>query len=288
MKDKYVVLVIGESTGLECLKNFIKNKKINIYLVISVDEKYNFIIRKICDNNNIWFITKSYFNKKKQKLSFDENKRYILISIFSNLILNKYFLKNFIGNAFNLHPGILPFYAGKNCVSGAIYNNEKFTGVTLHKITEEIDAGQIIRRKKIRIKKKDNLLQLMYVLRSVGIKTINEFIKDIHFNKKIIKIKNNLKLRKKFPRKIPKKGLINSKIKIKDFENLLRASNFGPYDNTWGNMFFMYKNYKKYIVNVENSYSNLKKKKQSKFVSRIDNKIFNLLIENKIFTVFTK
>ena len=154
MKDKYVILVIGESTGLECLKNFIKNKNINIYLVISVDEKYNFIIKKICDNNNIQFITKSYFNKKKQKLLFDDDKRYILISIFSNLILNKYFLKNFTGNAFNLHPGILPFYAGKNCVSGAIYNNEKFAGVTLHKITEKIDAGQIISRKKIRIKKK--------------------------------------------------------------------------------------------------------------------------------------
>ena len=116
MKDKNVVLVIGESTGLQCLKNFVKNKYINIYLVISADEKYNFVIKKICDNNNIQFITKSYFNQKKQKLLFDEDKKYILISIFSNLILNKYFLKKFSGKAFNLHPGILPFYAGKNCV----------------------------------------------------------------------------------------------------------------------------------------------------------------------------
>ena len=68
MKDKNVVLVIGESTGLQCLKNFVKNKNINIYLVISADEKYNFVIKKICDNNNIQFITKSYFNQKKQKL----------------------------------------------------------------------------------------------------------------------------------------------------------------------------------------------------------------------------
>ena len=288
MKDKSFVLVIGESTGLQCLKNFVKNKNINIYLVISADEKYNLVIKKICDNKNIRFITKSNFIQKKQKLLFDENKKYILISIFSNLILNKYFLKKFSGKAFNLHPGILPFYAGKNCVSGAIYNNEKFTGVTLHKITEQIDAGQIIRIKKIRIEKKDNLIQLMYKLRIVGIKIINEFVKDIHFKKKIIKINNNVKMRKKFPKKIPNNGLINGKIKIKDFENLFRASDFGPYNNTWGNIFFIYKNCKKYVVKIENISSVFKKKKQSKFVSRINSKIFNLLIEKKIFTVFTK
>ena len=50
----------------------------------------------------------------------------------------------------------------------------------------------------------------------------------------------------------------------------------------------MYKNCKKYIVNIENSYFNFKKKKQSKFVSRIDSKMFNLLIEKKIYTVSTR
>ena len=128
----------------------------------------------------------------------------------------------------------------------------------------------------------------MFKLRLVGIKIVNEFIKDIQLNKKIIKIKNNAKMRKKFPKKIPNNGLINNRIKIKDFENLFRASDFGPYDNTWGNIFFMYKNCKKYVVKVENICSDFKKKTQSKFVTRIDSKIFNLLIEKKIFTVFTK
>ena len=82
MRDKDIVLVIGESTGLECLKNLIKNDNINIHLVISVDKKYNLIIKKICNNNNVKFITSSIFKKKKQKLIFNKKKEYILINIF--------------------------------------------------------------------------------------------------------------------------------------------------------------------------------------------------------------
>ena len=44
MKNKFLILVIGESTGLECFKVLLKKKYLTISYVISVDSKYNFII----------------------------------------------------------------------------------------------------------------------------------------------------------------------------------------------------------------------------------------------------
>lgn len=45
--------------------------------------------------------------------------------------------------AFNLHPGPLPEYAGLHVVSWAIYEGERRHGVTLHRMTPDVDAGPI-------------------------------------------------------------------------------------------------------------------------------------------------
>ena len=54
---------------------------------------------------------------------------------------------------FNFHDGPLPRYAGLFSSSWAIVNNEKTHGVTWHKITKKIDAGDIVASKKFKIKK---------------------------------------------------------------------------------------------------------------------------------------
>lgn len=46
--------------------------------------------------------------------------------------------------SYNLHFGPLPDYAGRNAVSWAIYNGEDRHGVTLHRMTPEVDRGGIV------------------------------------------------------------------------------------------------------------------------------------------------
>ena len=45
--------------------------------------------------------------------------------------------------SFNLHPGPLPEYAGLNAPSWAIYNGESQHAVTVHWMTETVDAGPV-------------------------------------------------------------------------------------------------------------------------------------------------
>ncbi len=46
--------------------------------------------------------------------------------------------------AFNIHPSLLPKYPGLNPWEAIFRNHEQEGGVTLHRITEHIDAGPII------------------------------------------------------------------------------------------------------------------------------------------------
>ena len=75
-------------------------------------------------------------------------------------ILSKEFIKRFSGKIINIHPSLLPKYKGLNTHSKAIKNKDKFTGCTVHYVTEKLDSGKIILQKKIKIAAKDNYITL--------------------------------------------------------------------------------------------------------------------------------
>lgn len=72
----------------------------------------------------------------------DRNECDVYISIISSWIIPKEFLEN--RSVYNFHPAILPEYGGSPIYTMAILNNEKETGVTLHKIDAGIDTGEIV------------------------------------------------------------------------------------------------------------------------------------------------
>ena len=70
-------------------------------------------------------------------------------------ILSKNFIKNFKGKILNIHPSLLPKYKGLNTHKRVLDNNEKYTGCTVHFVSQRLDSGKIIVQKKIKIKKND-------------------------------------------------------------------------------------------------------------------------------------
>ncbi|WP_049944844.1 formyltransferase family protein [Butyrivibrio sp. AD3002] len=49
----------------------------------------------------------------------------------------------------NFHNAYLPYYPGRNAITWAIWNNEKFVGATWHYVVAGVDAGDIIWQRKI-------------------------------------------------------------------------------------------------------------------------------------------
>lgn len=109
---------------------------------------------------DIWSLRGSYLEKyliRKEinHKTFTENDKYKISSI---ILSNEFDV--FISNGcpfvvpivdktmINIHPTYLPYLRGKKPLNGIYYNNMNFIGATMHHITDEIDGGNVIYRKK--------------------------------------------------------------------------------------------------------------------------------------------
>ena len=158
-KIKTAVFISGTGSNLKNLINFSKTKKspISIDLIIS-----NTIKAKGLKIANQYQIKKRIFNfknikttEKKLFILLKKNKiKFICLAGFMKILSSK-FIKQFNGKIINIHPSLLPRYKGLNTHSRAIQNKDKFSGCTVHYVTEKLDSGKIIMQKKIKILKKD-------------------------------------------------------------------------------------------------------------------------------------
>ena len=55
----------------------------------------------------------------------------------------------------NIHPSLLPKYKGLNTHQRALKNKEKFSGCTVHYVTDKLDSGEIILQSKVKISKNE-------------------------------------------------------------------------------------------------------------------------------------
>lgn len=68
----------------------------------------------------------------------------------------------------NLHPSLLPKYRGASPIAGALLKGEKETGVTVHKIIEKMDAGDILLQEKLELEGDENAAQVYERLADLG------------------------------------------------------------------------------------------------------------------------
>jgi|CXWL01.1.fsa_nt_gi folate-dependent phosphoribosylglycinamide formyltransferase PurN len=84
----------------------------------------------------------------------------VLVSLSFDQILKKQVIQVPKVAALNVHPGLLPKYRGLWPEFWKLHNREKFAGVTIHHLIEQIDAGDILAQSKYPIKKADTKFSL--------------------------------------------------------------------------------------------------------------------------------
>jgi phosphoribosylglycinamide formyltransferase-1 len=75
-------------------------------------------------------------------------------------ILKPRFIDAFAGKIINLHPSLLPSFAGLDGIGQAWRRGVKITGCTVHYVTAEVDGGPIIDQSAVRIESSDTLESL--------------------------------------------------------------------------------------------------------------------------------
>jgi phosphoribosylglycinamide formyltransferase-1 len=66
-------------------------------------------------------------------------------------ILSPWFVKEWRGRILNIHPSLLPKYRGLETHARAIEAGDRISGCSVHVVTEELDAGEVLGQSEVEI-----------------------------------------------------------------------------------------------------------------------------------------
>ena len=179
------VFISGRGSNLKSIYKYSKKKSSKIDLKLVISNKSNIKGINFAKKNKIKFKIINFKNKKKsEEISLyylkKNNIKLICLAGFMR-ILSGNFIKKFKYKIINIHPSLLPKYKGLNTHARVIRNNEKFSGCTVHFVSEKLDSGKIVLQKKVKILKSDNAERLEKKILKVENKLYPEAIEKILF-----------------------------------------------------------------------------------------------------------
>ena len=161
---KLGVLGSTRGTDLQAIINSIYQKEINATIEVVISNYSNAYILERAVNNNIpnYFI--SHLDKTREafdaeiSLIFKKHKVDLVLLIGFMRILSSKFCREWKERIFNVHPSLLPKYAGgmdTNVHEEVIRNGDLETGCTIHYVIDKVDSGPILIQKKCSVDKND-------------------------------------------------------------------------------------------------------------------------------------
>ena len=153
------VFISGRGSNLKSIYKYSRkySSKINLKLVVS--NKSNVEGVKFARKKKIITKIDKFKNKRESEKKILEilvKKKIKLICLAGFMkILSGNFIKKFKGKIVNIHPSLLPKYKGLDTHKRALENKERFSGCSVHYVTEKLDSGKIILQQKVKILKLD-------------------------------------------------------------------------------------------------------------------------------------
>ena len=135
------------------------NTKLKVLFLGKKNDKYTEIASKICMEK--FKFSKIFLASRHDKIdkSVINWKGDIIISYLFPKLIKKKLLLNTKLMPINFHPGP-PKYPGIGCTNYAIYNNDKYYGVTSHIMNEKFDSGDILQVTRFSLHREESLYSL--------------------------------------------------------------------------------------------------------------------------------
>ena len=152
------VFCSGNGSNFQAIVDASKTKLFNANIALMVCDKKNAYALKRAKKESITtllvlrenFRTQEDFENKIIARLEKENIDLICLAGFMR-ILSPEFVKKYPNKILNIHPSLLPSFKGTHGIKDAFDHGVKITGVTVHFVTEELDAGPIILQEAVRI-----------------------------------------------------------------------------------------------------------------------------------------
>lgn len=152
----------------------------------------------------------------------------------------------------NVHPSLLPKYRGPNPYLQTILHGEKYSGVTLHLVTEKFDVGPILKQEKIEILDSYTSKELREKSVQVARKLVTELIQDFD-NKILTPVAQDERQATYYPNILGDERMLDFKFQTStEISRTIRALHpFLPTYITFEKKFFVVNPYKFQIIDKE-------------------------------------
>ena len=186
--------VLGSTRGtdLEAILSAINNKKLAAEVSVVISNRENAYILTRAKNHNVpsFFIS----HKDKSREEFDRNvttilKQYnveLVLLIGFMRILSAEFCQAWRDRVLNVHPSLLPKYAGGMDMSvhkEVLKNGDHETGCTIHFVTETVDDGPVLVQKRCTVETNETMATLKLKVQALEGGAFIEAIQLIQNNK---------------------------------------------------------------------------------------------------------
>jgi len=138
MKRKNIVLLGKGSLAIKIARWFMENHNLIAVVPDMPEPTWTSSLTNWCEDNNVPVVSSGDYKDLDETLQID-----LAMSVFYGTIIKKPFIEA-CGSIINLHNAPLPKYRGVRPINWALLNGESEHGVTIHKIHEGVDDGDIL------------------------------------------------------------------------------------------------------------------------------------------------
>lgn len=186
------VLISGGGTNLQSIIDATESGGIDAHVVGVISNKKNAFGLERAKKHGIEAVylgkgTYPDFEERSQMLIQTLNRMQVDLVVLAGYleILHEDFIKAYEGKILNIHPSLIPKYAGKGYYGmrvdeAVIKNNEKYSGATVHFVDEEVDTGQLVLQEAVKLSENETAESLqkkvLKIEHRILVRSINKFI----------------------------------------------------------------------------------------------------------------
>ncbi len=185
-KKKVVVLISGGGSNLQALIGACKDTNYPAEIVAVISNKSDAYGLERAKNNHIQtavishkdYPSRAKFDEALHKKTSEYNPDIVCLAGFMR-ILTAEFVAKWQGKLINIHPSLLPKHKGLGTHARAISAGDSHAGCTVHFVTQDVDAGEIILQNSVEIANNDTAETLAKKVLKIEHKTYPQALKIV-------------------------------------------------------------------------------------------------------------
>ena len=185
--------VIGSTKGtdLQAVLDAVGSGELNAEVSVVLSNQKNAYILERAENHNVPAVFVSHKGKTREEFDAEMTgvlKEYgvdLVLLVGFMRILSAGFCREWQNKLLNVHPSLLPKYAGgmdTNVHEEVLKNGDTETGCTIHFVTDEVDGGPILVQKKCNVESDDTAETLKIKVQQLEGEAFIEVINLISYN----------------------------------------------------------------------------------------------------------